>query len=102
MIPLDETFLDKNTKESNFAESRNFNIVQLSTSYSLAPLLLHICNRDNTANDLQPFLTSPAGVINGTATDGEDPNGPTEDLEIETHSRGDVRRLSQSDFPTAC
>ncbi len=102
MIPLDETFLDKNTKESNFADSRKFNIVQLSTSYSLAPLLLHTCNRDNSANDLKPFLTSPAGVINGTTTDGENLNGPTDDLEIETHSRGDVRRLSKSDFPAAC
>ncbi len=40
--------------------------------------------------------------MNGTATDGEDPNGPTEDLEIETHGRGDVRRLTKSDFPAAC
>ena len=39
--------------------------------------------------------------MNGTATDGENPNGSTEDLKIETHSRGDVRRLVKSDFPAA-
>jgi len=55
MIPLDETFLDKNTKESNFADSRKFNIVYLSTSYSLAPLLLHTCNRDNSAKTCNLF-----------------------------------------------
>ena len=40
--------------------------------------------------------------MNGTAAVGEDPNEPTDDLEIETHSQGDVRRFSQSDLPASC
>ncbi len=40
--------------------------------------------------------------MKGTAAVGEDPNEPTDDLEIETYSRRDVRRLAKSDFPAAC